>query len=168
MRTLWFATIVLTALLMGLTWAHTLEMPQKLSVDGPTWLTFQHTLYRYFAVIGAPIEMGAIVAAVVLACVTRRRSHRHGFVTAAAVLLIMSLGVWAGVVRPVNASTATWTVETLPEDWEQARLQWELGHALSFALHFLAFSALLMGLLQSPATVPRAGDPKSKNLGILD
>jgi len=54
----YFATLVLTALLMGTSFAHALEMPQKLSVDGQTWLTFQHTLYPYFAYIGGPLELG--------------------------------------------------------------------------------------------------------------
>jgi len=49
-RAWYFATLVLTALLMGTSFAHTLEMPAKLSVDAPTWMLFQHTLYPYFCV----------------------------------------------------------------------------------------------------------------------
>jgi hypothetical protein len=48
--------VVLAALTMGLAFAHTLELPQKLDYDAATWTQIQHTLYRYFAVIGGPLE----------------------------------------------------------------------------------------------------------------
>ena len=44
--------VVLAALTMGLAFAHTLELPQKLDYDPATWTQLQHSLYRYFAVIG--------------------------------------------------------------------------------------------------------------------
>jgi hypothetical protein len=46
--------VVLAALTMGLAFAHTLELPQKLAYDPATWTQLQHSLYRYFAVIGGP------------------------------------------------------------------------------------------------------------------
>jgi hypothetical protein len=59
--------VVLAALTMGLAFAHTLELPQKLDYDAATWNQIQHTLYRYFAVIGGPLEVATIIAAVVFA-----------------------------------------------------------------------------------------------------
>jgi hypothetical protein len=47
--------VVLAALTMGLAFAHTLELPQKLDYDAATWTQLQHTLYRYFAVVGGPL-----------------------------------------------------------------------------------------------------------------
>jgi hypothetical protein len=44
-------TLMLAALLTGTTFEHTLEMPAKLKVDGPRWLTFQYTFYPAFASI---------------------------------------------------------------------------------------------------------------------
>ena len=44
--------VVLAALTMGLAFAHTLELPQKLDYDAATWTQLQHSLCRYFAVIG--------------------------------------------------------------------------------------------------------------------
>jgi hypothetical protein len=59
--------VVLAALTMGLAFAHTLELPQKLDYDAATWTQLQHSLYRYFAVIGGPLEVATIIAAVVFA-----------------------------------------------------------------------------------------------------
>lgn len=66
MKIWFFLTLTLTALLMRTSSAHTLEMPAKMNVDGQPWRTFQHTLYPYFAYVGAPVELGAIVASAVL------------------------------------------------------------------------------------------------------
>ena len=57
---------------MGLAFAHTLELPQKLDYDAATWTQLQHSLYRYFAVVGGPLEVATVIAAVVFAV----RAHR--------------------------------------------------------------------------------------------
>jgi hypothetical protein len=46
LRVWYFVTLVLTALPTGTSFAHTLELPAKMKVDGRLWLTFQRTLYR--------------------------------------------------------------------------------------------------------------------------
>ena len=59
--------MVLAALTMGLAFAYTLELPQKLAYEAATWTQLQHGRYRYFAVIGGPLEVATIIAAVVFA-----------------------------------------------------------------------------------------------------
>jgi hypothetical protein len=59
--------VVLAALTMGLAFAHTLELPQKLACEAATWTQLQRSLYRYFAVVGGPLEVATIIAAVVFA-----------------------------------------------------------------------------------------------------
>ncbi len=66
-----FITLVLTTLLIGMSFSHVLEMPGKFHVEASLWLAFQHTLYRGFAIVGGPIEIGAIVSMGVLAFIVR-------------------------------------------------------------------------------------------------
>jgi hypothetical protein len=54
-------------LTMGLAFAYTLELPRKRAYEAATWTQLQHSLYRYFAVIGGPLEVATIIAAVVFA-----------------------------------------------------------------------------------------------------
>jgi hypothetical protein len=145
----YFATLVLTALLMGTSFAHALEMPQKLSVDGQTWLTFQHTLYPYFAYIGGPVELGAIVAAGFLSYLVR--AHRRALFLALGAVICLAIAffvVWLGFTNPVNAQTAKWTAASMPADWAHWRNQWEYSHLARFALHLIAFGALVTALLR--------------------
>ena len=106
----YFLTLTLTSLLMGTRFAHTLEMPAKMNVDGQLWRTFQHTLYPYFAYVGAPVEIGAIVASAVLSYLVR--PHPPAFYLALAGTICLALAffvVWLGFTNPVNAETAKWT-----------------------------------------------------------
>jgi hypothetical protein len=46
--------VVLAALIMGLVFAHTLELPQKLAYEVATWTQLQYGRYCYFAMVGGP------------------------------------------------------------------------------------------------------------------
>lgn len=150
LKTWRFVTLLLTALGMGLLFAHILELPAKMRYDVSMWLAVQHTLYPYFAIIGAPIELGAILSAAVLSFLTRRDRRAYFLTLAATILLVVSLGVFFAVVQPVNALTAIWTPESVSPDWMRWRAQWEYGHATRFFLHLVAYSLLLLsGLKQT-------------------
>lgn len=94
LRAWYFVTLILTALLMGTSFGHTLEMPAKMKVDGTLWMTFQHTLYPYFAYIGAPVELGAIIVAGILSFLLRRQSGFYPALIGTACLAIAFLIVW--------------------------------------------------------------------------
>ena len=60
--------VVLAALTMGLAFAHTLELPQKLDYDAATWTQLQHSLYRCFTVVGGPLEVATVLPPWCLRC----------------------------------------------------------------------------------------------------
>ena len=145
----YFLTLTLTSLLMGTSFAHTLEMPAKMNVDGQLWRTFQHTLYPYFAYVGAPVEIGAIVATAVLSYLV----HAHG-----------RLFIWRSPARfvwPSHFSSSGWDlpIRSMPRRPNGQHLrfrrtgvdgvaQWEYSHAARFVLHWIGFSALLISLIR--------------------
>jgi hypothetical protein len=87
--------VVLAALTMGLAFAHTLELPQKLDYDAATWTQLKHSLYRYFAVVGGPLEVVTIIAAVVFAV----RAHRLRGGRLAVVGAVCLCLLWGGGLR---------------------------------------------------------------------
>lgn len=148
LRTWRFITITLVALLMGLSFGHTMEMPMKMKVDGQLWLAFQHNLYAYFAIIGGPIEIGAIIASIVLAVLVRKRRPAFYLTTAAAICVVVAFFlVWIVFTRAVNEQTARWTAQSIPADWAGWRSQWEYSHAVRFLLHLIALGALVFSVL---------------------
>jgi hypothetical protein len=144
----YFVTVTLTALLMGSTFCHVLEMPAKLKVEGALWMTLQQTLYRTFATVGGFIEIAAILAAIVLAFLMRE--NRPAFylnLLAAISLAVAFFVVWIFFTNAVNVQVFKWTADNLPADWTRWRMQWEYSHAVRFILQLVSFSALLLSML---------------------
>ncbi len=143
-----FASLCCTALVMGLAFAHVLELPGKLRLDGADWLTVQHNLYIAFGVpVGAALELGAIIFTWIAAAMLR--GHRTAFRLTlwAAIVSTIGLVAWALIVSPMNAVLNGWTPATLPAGWTAVRDRWEAGHALHFVLFGAAFVLLVMSML---------------------
>jgi hypothetical protein len=142
-----YLSLLLVALTLGMTFAHVMEIPGKLRLDGVTWLTVQHNLYIAFGVVGAVIEVLAIVLTWLLVLMVRRGHPAVWWTLAAAVCVSAGLADWFLLVAPMNVALSVWTPETLPADWTRYRDQWETGHAIHAALFALGFSALVIALL---------------------
>jgi hypothetical protein len=127
----------LVVTLSALTLAHLLELSHRLAYDTRLWaqLTSPDGLYRYFGVIGGPLEV-TVVAVTVLALTLRPWRPAGRLALLAAGLHSAALGVWLGVVLPVD-----------PADVERWRLHWETGHTVSFGLLLLGFGALVLAVL---------------------
>lgn len=147
LRTLRFLSLLLVALTLGMTFCHVMEIAGKLRLDGPQWLAVQHNLYVAFGLVGALIEVLAILLTWLLAYRVRRRRPAFAWTLAAAVCATAGLAVWFLLVAPMNAALGGWTPATLPPDWTAYRNQWEIGHAIHAALFGLAFGALVIALL---------------------
>ena len=152
------ATLVLAALALGTTWAHVLELPQKLRLDPAAYAAVNGALYRWFALAGAPVSLAAIACAAALAWTTRRDPHARRWTVAGAVLLALWLASWVLLVQPVNAQVAD-ALRTAPAGvpalWQELRGRWEGGHADGFALELAGFVALAVGALRrSPPAAP--------------
>lgn len=142
-----FLSLLLVALTLGMTFAHVMEIPGKLRLDGATWLTVQHNLYIAFGVIGAAIEVLGIALTWTLVLMVRRRRPAVWWTLAAAICVSAGLVDWFLLVAPMNAALNAWTPETLPAGWTRYRDQWETGHAIHAAFFALGFSALVIALL---------------------
>ena len=152
-----FLATLLVALILGLAFAHVMEVPGKLRLDGPTWLIVQQNLYIGFGPAAAVMEPLGILFTWILMFMLR--GHRSAFrlVLLAAVSTTTGLVVWALVVSPMNALLDGWTPATLPPDWTACRDQWELGHAIHAALFGAALCALL-GTMLAKRTDERDGE----------
>jgi hypothetical protein len=143
------AVMVLSGLTMGLTFAHVLELPQRLQFDAELWfaLTKPNALYRYFGVVGGPIEVAAVLGAGILAVVLRHQRAAGRLALAAALFHAAALAAWATIVAPANTAIGEWDRSGIPRDWELWRIRWESGHTLGFALLTVGFCLLVLTLL---------------------
>jgi hypothetical protein len=136
-------SLLSTCVPLAATAAHVLELPNKLSLDGPLWLAVQQQLYRNWGPFLAPFELLAVISTWVLAVLVRDRRTIGALTTLAALCLTGMIAVFVALNAPVNAALATWSAETLPADWPTYRLRWEIGHGLAFVLGLTALIALI-------------------------
>ncbi|HEY4459869.1 MAG TPA: hypothetical protein VGN81_36500 [Pseudonocardiaceae bacterium] len=135
------AALLLTALTMGLEFAHVLEWPQKQSYPGWLYIRLQESLYVWFGNLGGILYVLAVLSTVVLAILVRRT-----VVVVAAGSQVVALVTFLTIVYPVNLRLPVNSAGTVPADWTSLRDRWELGHAIGFVL-FTASFVLLIGRL---------------------
>jgi len=145
---LWrFIAICLTALTLSLTFCHLLEMPRKLQYDEALYLAVQHSLYLYFAWVGAFAELGAVASLAVVTVLVRKRGTSFHLTLTALICVAAGLAVWFLFVSPANAEMARWNNLPLPANWIEVRRQWEFGHAASAVLDLIGFAALALSVV---------------------
>ncbi|MBE3558280.1 MAG: DUF1772 domain-containing protein [Ktedonobacteraceae bacterium] len=148
LKTLRFISLICAALTLGLTLTHDLEIPAKRMLSSAEWLNMQHTFYGGFAIIGGIAEVGGLASALVLLYLLRGRRTAFSLTLVAAICFAGMLALFAFGNNPINQQIATWTPETLPATWQQARDAWDSFHAASSGLSFIALTALLIATLR--------------------
>jgi len=85
-------TLLLAALSLTMESAHVLELPQKLGYDPQMYAAVNGSLYTYFAIVGGVYQLGAIIAAFVLALAVRGRKTVFAWTHGGALLPHFSSG----------------------------------------------------------------------------
>jgi hypothetical protein len=160
-----FLALLTVTLVFAMAFAHVMELPGKLRLDGPAWLLVQHNLYVAFGPAGAVLEPLAIMLAWLLAGLSRKSGRPYGLSLLAALCVTLGLLEWTVVVRPLNMLLNGWTAATLPSDWTACRNRWELGHAIHAGLFAIAFCALLGSAWMPRRSLPHPWDRAS---GVMD
>ena len=142
------ANLILASAAVLAPMAHVLELPNKLTLDGPLWVAIQQHLYQGWGpIMGGPIEVVAFATTLTL-LIIRRRHRETGLLTLVAAFaycgMILTFFIFN---NPVNAAVNTWTPATYPSDWEGYRTRWETGHALAAFLSVVALGAMLRAWL---------------------
>ncbi len=137
-----FVTLTLTALTLGMAFAHALELPPKLEYDAALYLMLHRTLYWGFGTIGAFVDVGAVLAAIGLAVLLRGRQSSFRWAMLGAAALVMAHAAWWIWVNPANLAMKQWPLENPPADWVRLRNQWEYTHLARFFLQLAAFLSL--------------------------
>jgi hypothetical protein len=154
-----FTTIYLTALTLSLTFCHLLEMPRKMQYGEGLYMAVQHSLYLYFAWVGAFAEVAAVACLIVLSVSLRKRKAVFRLTLAATICVAAGLAVWFALVSPANVQMAQWNSLPLPANWTEVRRQWEFGHAASAVLDLVGFGALVLSVvIDTPKSASQIGE----------
>jgi hypothetical protein len=137
-----------------------MEMPARMSWGSDLWVgaTVEGGQFRMFGTLGAALEVGAVLATLILAAVVWKHGGAARWLASAVFLLYaLSLAVWWWRVFPANQVLATWLENPVPEDWEQWRARWEYGHATAAVLQMAGFLTLAWSTIRDTPSHPPLG-----------
>ncbi len=135
--------LVLTAIALAPGAAHVLELPNKLPMHRDEYLTVQR-VYRGWAYLGI-VVVAALAATLWFALVADGPAEAPAVIAFCAVLATQIV-FWV-FTFPVNRRTRDWT--RAPENWRKLRDRWELSHAASAVLNFIALVCIAVAILLS-------------------
>ena len=149
MRPLAAKVIALTiaALSLAPSFAHALEAYPRLAIWSPElWrdATVFNAQFLLFAVVGAPIDILAIIIPALLTFVLRGRRPQFHLALAGTACFALGLGLWLAIVAPANGVLATWMPGPIAADFDAIRLRWETGHLLIAAVKLVGFVLLAL------------------------
>jgi hypothetical protein len=136
--------------------AHVLELPVRLQYEPALYMQITSTLYRYYGLVGGPIQILAFLSAAVLVWLVRARSAFRSTLMGT-LCIALSLLLWFLLVQPVNIAWAD-ALRSSPAEavqaYAQLRSRWEYGHLSAFIAWFAGFILLVRGVLQEVAGAP--------------
>lgn len=138
-----FLAIVLTALALVPAAAHVMELPAKLPMTREAYLIVQR-LYRGWNLSGI-----VVIAALAATFALLLSVDGEAFVPALIgfLAIVATQIVFWVFTFPVNRITHNWT--RAPDDWKQLRDRWELSHAASAVLNFIAVVCVTVAVLRA-------------------
>jgi hypothetical protein len=149
-----FIALLLAALGLTLGAAHGLELVPKRHYDTRMYMEVTRSLYRYYGLVGGPVQVLAFVAAGWLSF-RLRGQPAFRLTLSGALCLGLSLALWATLVQPVNAAwgqvLAAGTEAEALDAYARLRDRWEYGHVAAFLAWLAGFSLLLLSVLSAPA-----------------
>lgn len=156
LRIVRFLALIVVALGLVPGGAHALEMAPKMGYSADLYTAVTSTLYFYYGVVGAIVQVGSVLIVALLAWLVRRQSG-FGWTLTAALILLGSLILWGALVAPVNAAWG----EVLHADpavasaaYARLRPRWEYGHLVAFGAWLIGWICLVISIL---GEVPESG-----------
>ena len=138
-----FLAVILTALALVPAMAHVMQLPNKLPMTREAYLIVQR-VYRGWN-MSAVVVIGALIATLMLTLSVEGAAFPPALVGFLAI--VATQVVFWGFTYPVNRSTRNWT--RVPDDWQALRDRWEISHAVSATLNFIAVVSVTVAVLRT-------------------
>ena len=144
-----FTALMLAAFSLSLSMTHLLEFPRRMLFDKELWVrvTVTEGVYAMFGSVGAFFELGAIIAAFLVAFLVLKRGKIFYWTLSGAILLLIAFISWIIFVASANAELAHWLTAPAPANWTETRNQWEYAHAVNAFIKIFGMAALCISVV---------------------
>jgi hypothetical protein len=146
LRFLQFLAVILMGVQLGVSYAHFMQMPGKLTLPLDCYILVQNQVISYrvkLAFIEIPSIASATAATVLI------RNHRKAFwlTLIGAACMVLMWAIWAIWIQPINQQIDGWAATTAPSNWVDIRYQWHFYHLIRLVIASLGMTALTLSLL---------------------
>ena len=144
-----FINILLSALITGVFWGSWLGLSRSMATFRPeTFLAIASAMIGNLGTIMAILVPAALLTTLpVLYLLYRRRSDAFYTTLGGFGFFVIALLITLLVEVPLDMEFQTWTLSTLPANWEQLRDRWEWYHVLRSWASVAGLALLLAGAL---------------------
>jgi uncharacterized membrane protein len=142
-------SIVLSTLVSGLFWGPWLALSRSMTTFEPrVFLAIVDRMNRNMAAVMTILMPSALLSIVpVLFLSYNQRPATFYLTLTGLVLFIVALLVTMLVEVPIVKQIATWTVSTLPDNWQQLRDRWGAFHIIRIVASIVGLVLLLVGAI---------------------
>jgi uncharacterized membrane protein len=142
-------SIVLSALVGGMFWGPWLALSRSISTFDPeVFLAIVHRLNRNMASVMTVLMPVALLSIVpVLFLSYGKRPGTFYLTLAGFALFVVALLVTVLVEVPIVQQIETWTVTTLPDNWQQLRDRWGAFHIIRVVASLAGLNLLIVGAI---------------------
>ena len=145
-------TIILTALLVSLCFAHLWDLPARVAMTASNWVYAMNMDEPILNASAGPLlQVATVGAAFVLLGMVRDDGKAFWWSLSAAMTLLVAFIVWWAFIYPVDTRLNNITPASIPMNWESLRMRWESAQVVRAALAITALCTLVIsGLIARP------------------
>jgi uncharacterized membrane protein len=142
-------SIVLSAMVMGVFWGPWVALSRSMDTFAPeVFLAIVKRLSRNIAPVMTVLMPAALLSMVPALLLTFHEGASRFYPTLMGLaLFVVALLVTMFVEVPIVKQMETWTVSTLPGDWQQLRNRWQAFHVIRVVASVAGLVFLLVGAI---------------------
>jgi uncharacterized membrane protein len=142
-------SILLSALVAGVFWGPWLSLSRSNAMFKPdVFLAIAHRMTQNLASVMRILMPAAMLSMLAVLFLSYRGGGKTFYLTLAGfVLFLVALLVTVIVEVPIVKQITTWTVTTLPRDWQQLRDRWGAFHVIRVVASLAGLTFLVMAAI---------------------
>jgi len=142
-------SIVLNALVMGVFWGPWVALTRSLATFEPSvFLAIGHRLYLNLApLMTVLMPLALLSTAPTLVLSYGNQPTTFAATLAGTALFVVALVVTLAVEKPIAVQVKTWSMTTIPANWQQLRDRWASVHIIRVVAGVLGLGLLVAGAI---------------------
>jgi uncharacterized membrane protein len=149
MKTIQLITGLLLVLVAGVFWGTWFSLSRTMhELPAEMFLTIGKEIMKNVALTMSIIMPASILCLLILLIRSWKTKTIYFYcILAALILFVIALIITVGIEVPIDNKIKTWTVATIPSDWQSTRDRWELYHTIRTFVSLAVVTFFMIALM---------------------